>query len=52
MPLISAVNFAPRAISSAAFKSSSGVGCPPIWQILALASISQKTLRASQSVFS
>ena len=45
MPLISAVNFAPRAISSAAFKSSSGLGCPPIWQMLELVLMSRKTLR-------
>ena len=44
MPLISAVNFAPRAISSAAFKSSSGAGFPPIWQMLALALMSRKNL--------
>ena len=48
---MSAVNFAPRAISSAAFKSSSGVGLPPIRLTLALASMSMQALCFSQSVF-
>ena len=50
MLLISAANFAPRAISSAAFKSSSGVSSPPIRQMLLLASRSIQILRPSQSM--
>ena len=47
---ISAVNFAPLAISSAAFKSSSVVGLLPIRLTLALVSMSMRALWFSLSV--
>ena len=50
MLLISTANFAPFAISSAAFKSSSGVLRPPILQMLPSALGSSQILWASQSL--